>query len=222
MRRYVLAYDLLDLTTSVQDDLKDTSFSSTRIRRFLNHGQKVIFNTHEFKFCEKAVSGALTVGVFTYEQQTDHQATIGGVLVDPSATSNYWVMDEDNYLGHRDFFEEWPDPSIYPNGMPDRWTEFGDQIYFNRPVDKLYTFKQRYFRIPTDMSATTDVPDVPVTFRELLELWADYRGEKYRGNHDVAATYKQEFEDGLEAMALRHAPVISAGPTIARQTRRRV
>lgn len=217
-----MAYDLLDLTTSVQDDLKDPSFSSTRIRRYLNHGQKVIFGTHEFKFCETAVSSVLVVDGFTCNQQVDHESTIGGVLVDPVTSTTFWVMDETNYLGHRDFFAKYPDPSIYDSTMPSCWTEFGNQIYFDRPVDKTYTFKQRYYRMPTDMSATTDVPDVPVAFRELLELWAIFRGEKYRGNHDVAATYKQEFEDGLENMALRYSPVISAGVTVARQTRRRV
>jgi hypothetical protein len=217
-----LAYNLLDLTSAVQDDLKDSSFNSTRIRRYLNHGQKIIFGTHEFKFTEKSVSGSLTIGEHTYEQQSDHEATIGGVLINPSATTSYWVMDETNYLGYREFFARNPDPSVNTNARPSEWTEFGDQIYFNCPVDKAYIFKQRYYRIPTDMTTDASVPDVPVTFRELLELWADYRGEKYRGNHDIAATYKQEFEDGLEAMAMRYGPVTSVGPTIARQTRVRV
>jgi len=180
----------------------------------------MVFNTHDFKFCEKSVSGTLTVGEFTYEQQDDHQATIGGVLIDPD-NGNQFVLDEDSYVPHRDFFDANPDPSTYDNGMPSQWTEFGDQLYFNRPADKLYVFKQHYFRNPTILSADTDVPDVPETFRELLELWADYRGEKYRGNHDIAATYKQEFEDELENMAIKYSPVTGMGPTIARQTRKR-
>jgi hypothetical protein len=181
----------------------------------------MIFNTHDFKFVEKSVTGTLTIGDYTYEQQTDHQATIGGVLVDPD-NENKFVLDEDSYMAHRDFFNTYNDPSLYDNAMPYAWTEFSDQIYFNRPVDKAYTFIQRYYRTPTDMSSDSDVPDVPEEFRELLELWADYRGEKYRGNHDVAATYLQEFEDELENMVIKYAPVTGMGPTIARQTRKRV
>lgn len=216
-----MAYNLLDLTTSVQDDLKDPSFSSTRIRRYLNHAQRVIFNLHDLNFVEKAFSGTLTVGVYTYEQQTDHQATIGGALIDPD-TNSVIDLNENNYLASRDFFNRYGDVSIFDNGQPSEWTEFGDQIYFNRPADKAYEFIQRYYRVPTDMESDSDAPDVPVAFREVLELWALYRAEKYRGNHDIAATYRQEFDDELEALIIHYAPVVGTGPTISRQTRRRV
>lgn len=98
--------------------------------------------------------------------------------------------------------------------MPAYWTEYGDEIIFDKPVDKAYTFKQRYYRAPAPLTLPTDVPQVPEPFRELLEFYALYRAEKYRGNHDVAATYKQEFEDGLEGMVLRFSEVQQAGPVV--------
>jgi hypothetical protein len=217
-----LAYDLADLTTSVQDDLKDSSFSSTRIRRYLNHGQRVIFGRHDFRFVEKSYSGAMATGDLSITQQTDHQNTIRLTLADPSDATIVLVFDETNYLPHRDFFVRYPNVSAQSNAAPTEWTEFGNKIYFNTEVDKAYNFVQHYYRNPTSMSADADIPDVPETFRELLELWADYRGEKYRGNHDVAATYRQEFEDGLEDMVIKFSPGTGIGPTIARQTRRRV
>lgn len=212
MQVKALAYNLLDLTTAVQDDLKDPSFSSSRIARYLNRGQTQIFNTHRFKFCEKAVTGVLTIGEYTYEQQADHQTTIGGILVDPALSTHYVVLDNENYSAHRDFFFHYPAVQDAPNGMPSSWTEYGNQIYFDRPADKAYIFRQRYYRTPTAMSAGTDVPDVPEGFRELLEFYALYRSEKYRGNHDVAATYKQDFEDGLESMGLRYGSATLVGP----------
>lgn len=218
----VLSYTLLDLQTSVQDDLQDTSFSSSRITRYLNYGQLVIFNTHMFRFCEKAVTGALTIGAYTYLQQTDQQSTIGGVLIDPVTTTSYVTLDEKNYMAHRDFFTQYPNPSGATSGRPSVWTEFGGQVYFNCPVDKAYIFRQRYYRVPTSMTLAASVPDVPESFRELLELYADFRGEKYRGNHDVAATYKQEFDDGLESMSMRYSGVTSIGPVRMRQGRMRV
>ena len=217
-----LAYDLLDLTTNVQDDLKDTSFSTTRIRRYLNHAQRVIFATHDFRFTEKAYSGSMTTGDSTITHQTDHENTIKLTLIDPSDGQQWMSFDDQNYLAYRDFFEQYPNADAYDNNVPHYWTEFGNKIYFNVPVEKDYDFIQLYYRIATPMTATDDVPEVPETFRELLELWADYRGEKYRGNHDVAATYKQEFEDELENMAIKFSTATGMGPTIARQTRRRV
>lgn len=217
-----MAYDLLDLTTSVQDDLKDSSFSSTRIRRYLNHGQRVVFGTHDFKFCEKAYSGSMTTADVTITQQTDHQNTILLTLIDPVTDTVWHHFNEDNYLPYRDFFKQYPNAASQDNAIPTYWTEFGSKIYFNVPVDKDYDFIHLYYRIPTAMTADGSVPDVPESFRELLELWAEYRSEKYRNNHDIAATYKQEFEDELENMSMKLSGTPGMGPTIARQTRRRV
>lgn len=214
-------YTLLDLTSAVQDDLHDPSFSATRIRRYLNHGQLAIFNTHSFKFTEKTVEGTLTVGEYTFNQQSDHQVTIGGVLTDPTTSGRRFVFDEENYMPHREFFDQFPDPSLEPQALPRYWTEFGTQLYFSCPVDKAYVFRQRYYRIPTSMTADGDVPDVPETFREVLEFYALYRSEKYRGNQDVAAVYKQDYEDGLEAMNIRYAGVHQVGAHKMRQTRTR-
>lgn len=217
-----MAYTLLDLTTSVQDDLKDSSFSSTRIRRYLNHGQRVIFGTHDFRFVEESYSDTMSLADLSITQQANHQNTIRLTLADPSDATRVIIFDETNYLSHRDFFVKYPNVSAHSNAAPSEWTEFGNKIYFNTKVDKAYTFVQHYYRTPTAMTADADVPDVPESFRELLELWADYRGEKYRGNHDVAATYKQEFEDELESMSIKFSSTTGMGPTIARQTRRRV
>jgi hypothetical protein len=216
-----MAYNLQDLDAAVQDDLHDTSFSTSRITRYLNYGQQLIFNTHMFRFCEKTISGPLTINKYTYDQQSDHQSTIGGIVYDPNNTATQFILDDDSYLAPDDFFKEYPLPSTQAVGLPGFWTEFGDQVYFNRPADATYTFLQRYYRYPTDMSATTDVPLVPLPFRELLELYATARGEKYRGNHDIGATYMQQFEDGLENMVLRYAQRTQVGPTIMRSSRTR-
>jgi hypothetical protein len=221
VQRNIVSYTLLDLTTSVQDDLQDSSFNSTRIARYLNYGQLAIFNTHMFRFCEKAVTGSLTTGDYTYAQQSDHQSTIGGVVYDPNNTTNRLILDENSYLAHREFFDRVPDPSFNDAGMPYLWTEFGDQIYFDRPVADTYTFRQRYYCFPTQITNDTP-PIVPEAFREILELYADFRSEKYRGNHDIAGTYKQEFDDGLENMVLRFAEATQVSPVIMPSNRVRI
>jgi hypothetical protein len=207
-----LPYNVLDLQTAVQDDLKDSSFNATRILRYLNYGQLAIFNTHLFKFCEKAVTQTLVVGTFTLTPQSDQQQIIGGTLIDPTNTTYRIILNKDNYLPPRDYFEQYPDPTIYANAPPTVWTEYGSTLYFDRKLDKAYSFTVRYYKTPVALSSPTDVPSVPEAFRELLEAYADFRGEKFRGNHDIAAIYKQEFEDGLESMSLRYAPGSQAGP----------
>jgi hypothetical protein len=216
-----MSYNLGALSAAVQDDLKDPNFSLTRIDRYVNRAVEAVFNTHMFRFCEKLVTGALTIGEYAYDQQSDHQATIGGVIIDET-NGNLVVLNADNYLGHREFFEQYPDPSSNSRGMPSVWTEFGDEIIFDKPCAKAYTFKQRYYRHPAELVNATDVPEVPRPFRQVLEDHAKASCEKYRGNHDVAALYKQDFEDGLENMVLRFSEVQQAGPVVVGSNRNRV
>lgn len=215
-----MAYQVSDCVSAVQDDI-DPSFSSTRIIRYLDRGQKIIFNRQTFKFCEKLYTGSLSVGSPTFTQQSDHVSTIGGVVYDASNPGQKFVLTADTYLPHRDFFDQTPDPTLNTSGLPGCWTEFGSQIFFDRPVDKAYTFKQRYIRRPNRLSATSDVPDLPEDFSELLELYAKYRAEKFRGNHDIAATYLQDFDDDLEDMALRYGDPVQLGPTEVSSNRER-
>jgi hypothetical protein len=159
----------------LQDDLKDASFSTSRLTRYLNKAQNLIFNTHYFRVTEKAFTGTLVDTNHTVAQQTDHQATIGGTLIDPDDTSRRVVLNERNYLPHRQFFETFPDPATETAGMPSHWTEFGQDVYFNCPADKDYTFNQRYYKTATVLSAAGDIPSVPEAFRDLLELFALHR-----------------------------------------------
>lgn len=216
-----MAYNASDLATAVQDDLGDASFSTSRLYRYLNRAQSLIFNTHTLLISEASRSVTLVVGEYTVAQATDHDSTIGGALIDPDNSNNYWLLDESTYMPHREFFAAYPNPDDQDNAMPDAWTEYAGTIYFNTPVDKTYELKQRYHRLPTDVVDDTDTPDLPEVHRELLEQYMLYRAEKYRGNHDVAATYKQDFEDGLEAMAIRYAHP-STMPYQRRQTRARI
>ena len=217
-----MSYILLDLQTTLQDDLKDPNFSASRLTRYLNYGQLWIFNTHSFRFCQKSVSGALTIGNYEYNQQTDHQTTIGGVLIDPANVKRVFELNNTTYKPHREFFELIPDPSSVTAAMPSMWTEYAGQIYFNCPVDKAYTFNQRYYRVPVSLVNATDVPTVPESFRELLELYAQFRAEGYRGNRDVAIMIEGQMNNLLESMVLRYSPATSVGPVKMRGARVRV
>jgi hypothetical protein len=214
-----MPYTVASIIAAVQDDLKDPSFSSTRILRYINRAQERIFNNRMLKFTETSVTGALTIGEHTYEQQSNHQATIGGVLIDTSDDTVALTLDKDSYIPHRQFFDEYPAPELSDNARPTAWTEYGDQLYFNCPVDKAYSFTQRYYKTPAELTADANTPEVPAAFREILELFCLYRAEKYRGNHDVASTYMQDFEDALEAMTKRFAAPTQVAPARIRQRR---
>lgn len=200
-----MSYNVADLTSAVRDDLKDPSFNATRILRYLNQAQRKLFNTHLLDQSRVKITDTLSALDTGRPQEADWQATIDGLLTDPTNPSSYVRLNADNYLNPTEFFNRFPDVSVLTPGIPGNWTEFGGELLFNRPLDVPYSFVQRYYRAVPELTnnTPTDVPAVPEEFRELLETYALYKAEKYRGNHDVAATWLQEFEDGQESMNIR-------------------
>ncbi len=189
-----MAYNVLSLTSLVRRKLKDNSYSASDILSFLNDAQSEIADLHEWTFFEALVEGAGTQDEYTFEQQDNHQVTNKLVLVDPDDSAIYKVMD-DYYLPYEEFFERFPVPDAHDSAWPTYWTEYGDQLYFNCPMDKAYKIRRWYIRDPVDLDDNADVPELPVSFREALVLGAAYRAEEQRDNYDYAAVLQQKFND---------------------------
>lgn len=206
-----MAYNLLDLRTRVQKKIRDTSYSSSTIDGFINDAIMEIADVYPFKQFNKLVAGALTVGEHTYDQQTDHQTTRKIILVDPDDSTRYFDITE-NYMPYDEFFEHFPVPDAHSNAQPFYWTEYGNQIYFNCPVDKAYIMRQFYQKIPTELTADDDVPELPQNFREAIVLGATYRCEEERQNYDIAAVIEGKFGDRVGDLIGRFANETMTAP----------
>ncbi len=204
-----MAYNLLDLRTRVRAKINDTSYSSTNIDNFINDAQVEIADLHPWTYFQKVISGDLTVGEYTYELQDDHQTTERLVLIHPTESDRFWNLTE-NYLNNEEFFERFPAPDSVDNSKPYFWTIYGDQLYFNCPVDLAYTLRQFYIKIPTELSGDSSVPELPQNFREALVLGATYRAEQERGNYDIAAVLQNQFNDRVSDLMMRLANTTSA------------
>lgn len=206
-----MAYNLLDLRTRVRTKIKDTSYPAATIDAFINDALYEIADLYTWKQFEKVVSGALTVGEYTYEQQSDHQTTRKLIMLDPDTPTSHWDLTKYRKTS-TDFFNTFPAPDTQDNAQPSFWTEYGDQIYFNCPVDKAYTLRQYYQKIPTELSGDTDVPELPVNFREAIILGAAYRCEEERGNFDIAAVLQNRFDARTGDLIMRFGNSTMAGP----------
>jgi hypothetical protein len=206
-----VSYNLLDLRTRVRRKLKDNSYNSGDIDNFLNDTQQEIANLFYWPFLEKTIEGALTIGEHTFEQQSDHQSTFKLLLLHQTDLTNYTDLTK-SFLNHQNFFDMYPTPDRNTSGKPSHWTEWGDQLYFNCPVDVAYILRQYYYKLPTDMTSDTDEPDFPQDFREVLVLGAHYRAEEQRDNYDVSGVVEGKFADKLSDLIERYASRQMAGP----------
>jgi hypothetical protein len=217
-----MAYNLLDLRSRVRTKIKDTSYSATSIDGFINDAIIEISDLFIWKQFNKVVEGTLTADDYTFEQQSDHQTTSKLVLIDPDDTTRYFNMTKYRMPWQR-FFEVYPAPDTRDSGLPANWTEYGDQIYFNCPVDKAYKLRQFYQKIPTDLAEDADVPELPTNFREAIVLGGSYRCEEERGNYDIAGILQNRFNDRVSDLMTRFANDTLEGPdTVVMPGRRMV
>ena len=66
--------------------------------------------------------------------------------------------------------------------------------------DKQYQLSFDYFTLPTDLSAATDVPSLPVQFRYIIVEGAMYTAYMFRGETQEANFMKSNFEEGIKQM----------------------
>ncbi|MFK5282990.1 hypothetical protein ACI3PL_25820, partial [Lacticaseibacillus paracasei] len=84
------------------------SYSSSDIDYFLNDAQNEIADLFTWPFLEAVVDGALTIGEYTFEQQTNHQLTSGLILKHP--TTDNPINITDYYTPNKEFFKRYPAP----------------------------------------------------------------------------------------------------------------
>lgn len=68
--------------------------------------------------------------------------------------------------------------------------------------DKAYTLTYEYYSLPTDLSASTDVPSVPVAFRHVIVDGAMVHAYNFRGDTETADRLQAKFMEGIKALRI--------------------
>ena len=66
--------------------------------------------------------------------------------------------------------------------------------------DKAYVVKYTYFKVPTELSASDDVPEVPVQYKNILIDGAMYHMYMMRDNIEQSDRSARAFEEGIDQM----------------------
>jgi hypothetical protein len=99
-----------------------------------------------------------------------------------------------------------PDPddtTLHPAGNSLYWYYYAQTIRLNPVPAGVYTLLLRYYKKPTSLSADTDVPSIPSQFEELLVVGATYRINQVKDNYDVAAIYKNSYDELLQKLVMQ-------------------
>jgi hypothetical protein len=196
-----MAYNLGTLIAEVKRRAKDSSLSDTLITDFIQEAQDEVVGHHIFPFMEATRTDTLVIGDVSYAYQAGHQAILGVRLTDAADLYGYC---EPEYLPYRKFDERYPNPSAFTQGRPLNFTDYGRTLYWDRPLDKAYTLRFRYLRAPTELVASSTVPDIPYEFKQLLVRAGLAGVEEFRENFDIAAIHHRKVEDLTEDLLRRY------------------
>jgi hypothetical protein len=201
-----VTYTVGDLTTRVQQRIRDTGYSSTEIIGYINDAQNDVFNEYRLPFTQEIQTYNLVAGVSditngsglptNYVQAVDITLTSGGTqtvlpYVDVTVIDNFYPDPEDSVL--------------HPPGIPIYWYFYEETIrVFPAPVANL-TVSLRYYKKPTELTANGDVPEVPSEFAELLIMGAAYRVLQVKDNYDQAAILQNKYDEILQKLVVKYS-----------------
>uniref|UniRef100_A0A6M3K5D2 Uncharacterized protein n=1 Tax=viral metagenome TaxID=1070528 RepID=A0A6M3K5D2_9ZZZZ len=94
-----------------------------------------------------------------------------------------------------DFYVDYVESS----GDPNVWFMRGNELHFDKPTEEAKWFRVHYYRLPTDMSASTDEPEIPSQFHYGLVLWGLIWGHRRANESDRAYAAEQSLRDFMRS-----------------------
>jgi hypothetical protein len=216
-----VAYTLSDLVSRVQSRIKDTGFSGTQIKQFIDDTQNDVFNEYRLPFMQTTQNYTLAAGTAditngsglptNFVQAIDLFITTSGLekvipFLDISTVDNE--------------FTDPSDTTAHASNIPQYAYKYGETINVYPAPASDYTVTLRYYKRPDELTDDADTPDIPQEFRELLVVGAAYRVFQVKDNYDKAAILENKYMELLSKLAVKYSQTQVGQPTIMRINRR--
>lgn len=211
-----MTYQLSTLVSEIRQRAKDNSFSDSLIISYIQETQDEVLGRYRLPYLEEVLDDAVAASSSEYELDTDEiQVILSLRLVN---TSSNQVL-KPTYIAYNEFFDT--DVQTTTATRPELFTLFAKKLYFRYPLDFNYQFSLKYLRRPIQLVEGTNVPDIPVEFKEILVRGGLAGVEEFRENYDIAALHRRKVEDLSEDMVARYTTRQLITPHIARFGRSR-
>jgi hypothetical protein len=201
-----VSYTLGDITTKVQQRVRDTGYSSTEIKNYINDTINDVFNEYRLPFMQTSEDYTLAVGVAdltnsvglptNYVQALDLTLTSGGM----QSVLEYTDASQLNAL--------YPDPSdtgLYPSSVPSKWYFYAETINVFPAASTAITATLRYYKKPTEITSDAAIPELPSEFQELLVVGAAYRVLQVKDNYDQAGILENKYNEILQKLVVKYS-----------------
>lgn len=193
------------------DKLDDDEFSSQIVDNFINDTQRNIFNQFELPFQEKIFQGTVPAQTTMFKFPSDVALLQSLVMTSPDGNQ---TDIGDSFLDFRTFNKAFPTPGNNEPGPITYWTLYAGNMLTSAPLDQDYTMNIFYIKKPKTLVSSTDIPEIPEEFSELLILGTFARIQKRNEDFDLAAVTEQEYNNNLDLLVTRYGFRKADGPII--------
>lgn len=215
-----LAYTTGDLVTKVQRRIRDTGYSSSEIKDYLNDTLNDVYNEYRLPFMQVSQNYVVSPG------QPD--ITNGaGLPTDFVQAINLISTDSglDKVITYIDFSaleRRFPNPSntnLHPANYPLYWYKYNETINLFPAPNSGFTVELQYYKKPTLLDADDGVPELPSEFEEVLVRGASYRVLQVKDNYDQAAIHENKYDELLLKLVTKYSLPQTGRPTLMRINR---
>lgn len=215
-----MAYTTADLVSRVQQRVRDTGYSSSEIKSYLNDTLNDVFNEYRLPFMETIQTYALTSGDSDITHGSGLPANYVQALDLIITTSGQERLLP--YADIREIDQYYPDPddtTRNAQNTPSRWYYYADTIRVFPVPNQAYTVSLRYYKKPTELEDDADVPEVPSEFAELLVVGAAYRVLQVKDNYDQAGILQNKYDELLQKLVVKFSQPQVGKPVVMRINR---
>jgi hypothetical protein len=189
-----MSYQLVDIVSLVQKRVRDTNYDTSEIIQYINDTQNDVFMEYRLPFMETT-------------QNYTTVANVTDITNGSGVPSNYLVaIDLLNVTGGNQTLIPFRDISALDDidqtsgstsTSPEFWYMYGQTPRLYPTISTALSLTLRYYKMPTQLSANSDIPALPYAFQELLVVGAAYRVMQVKDNYDQAAILQNKYDEIL-------------------------
>lgn len=176
---------------ALQEEVLDFQFNPTKYRPlvkvWLNSAQQTAVIQSEFRSQEAVDSFSTEASVASYALPSDFSR-----FIDFYNTETHESLSP---LGVKDY-DELPTSS----GKPYAYVALGSNLSLYPTPDGIYPLAMRYWKLPPDMVADSDEPEIPAQYHDLLIAYAMNKAYLRENDYAAASTWQAIWDQGLLKM----------------------
>lgn len=192
-----MSYTLTDIVSLVQKRVRDTNYDTSEIIQYINDTQNDVFMEYRLPFMETTQNYTTVANVTDITNGSGLPANylVALDLLDVTGGNQTLIPFRDiNALDDID------QTSGSTSTSPDFWYMYGQTIRLYPTISTALSLTLRYYKMPTQLSANSDIPALPYAFQELLVVGAAYRVMQVKDNYDQAAILQNKYDELLQKL----------------------